>query len=181
MIRRFRRVVVFVLVFATLLIVIQPQNVHASGSGPHAAIRTDTVSCSGQSCENQDPLQTGCASLTVGGAKMANASAILDSSTGLVLARVYNWYSNTCNTNWVQAEVLPNNPHAYSNVKIQIDIYRSNNTPVYCYPVNCKSFDTQDVNPMWSNMAYAPTVEAYAEVVVQDPIDGLYYSGTIGA
>jgi hypothetical protein len=99
MIQHFHRLLASVLIFATLLILIQPQNALASGSGPHTTIRTDAVSCSGQSCENLDPLQTGCASLSVGGAKMVNASAILDNSTGLVLARIYNWYSKTCNMN----------------------------------------------------------------------------------
>ena len=183
--RRFHRVLTYAAMFTILVVLIQPPTALAAGSGPHVitthGIKAIAISCSGQGCENQDPFQTGCGSLTAGGAQMVNASAVLDNSTGLILARVYNWYSSVCQTNWVQAEVLPDNPNAYPNAKIQIDIYRGNNTPVYCYPVDCVSFDTHEVNPMWSNMAYAPFVTAYAEVVVQDPIDGLYYSGSIGA
>ena len=62
---------------------------HGTGVKPHAVI----IPCTepDATCENQDPITSGCADLTVGGAKMANAGAIAvgPASNPVVIARVY--------------------------------------------------------------------------------------------
>ncbi|WP_040444096.1 hypothetical protein [Ktedonobacter racemifer] len=111
---------------------------------------------------------------------MANAGAIAvgPASNPVVIARVYNWYSAACGTNWTQAEVTS----AYSSLKIRIDIYRGNSQPVYCYPDDCHSFTTLNSGVQtWTNMALASQVFAYAEIVVLSPTDNLYHSATVAA
>ena len=148
---------------------------HGSGSaGPRHTTKAATTSfydC-GDTCENQDPYTTGSGSLS-NGAYMANAESIFDQS-GTKLAMVGNWYSPECGTNW-------NVTYLYASTATKISIYRDNTLPTYCYPTDCNSFYTQSASPLWTNMAYAPTTNAYAITTARSPNDQLYYTANIGA
>ena len=141
-----------------------------NSSGPYHSSRIQTITnnCGG-TCDNQDPYQTGCSQ----GAYIANSSAIIDKQ-GTKLISVYNWYSPSCGTNWNVTELA-------GSIATKISIFRTNSLPSYCYPVDCTSFYKGKASPMWTNMAYAPTIEAYADATAQSPNDHVYYSISLGA
>ena len=130
-----------------------------NSSGPYHSSRIQAITnnCGG-TCDNQDPYQTGCSQ----GAYIANSSAIIDKQ-GTKLISVYNWYSPSCGTNWNVTELA-------GSIATKISIFRTNSLPSYCYPVDCTSFYKGKASPMWTNMAYAPTIELMQTLLLRVPM-----------
>ena len=164
-------VLILAFVIPTQLAFAATQSGGSNSSHRTQAGATTYYDCGG-TCENQDPYTTGCGSLS-NGAYMANAESIIDQS-GTKLAMIANWYSPECGTNWNETDL-------YASIATKVSIFRTNALPTYCYPTDCTSFYTQTASPLWTNMAYAPDIQAYATTTAQSPNDHLYYTVSIGA
>ncbi|GCE22128.1 hypothetical protein [Dictyobacter kobayashii] len=98
-----------------------------------------------------DPLQTGCWN----NAYIANSATLQDHyNSSKTVATIYNWYSRSCITNWVEVEY-----DTSVTTGIRIDIHKigtDNSEPVginhQCYPTDCYSTYTGDLSPTWSDM-----------------------------
>ena len=77
---------------------------HAFAAGLHAppvqSLTTGHPSCSGRSCNGQDPYATGCAGQNWDSWKVVTSDPVRDNSTGEQVGWVQLWWSETCQTNW---------------------------------------------------------------------------------
>jgi hypothetical protein len=86
-----------------------------------------------------DPQDSGCWN----NAKWANWGSL---SVGGYTVQAINWYSYSCNTNWV--EISWNSGTA---VQTQVGI-NDNYSSQQCYPTDCHSYYTGGLSPSWTDM-----------------------------
>lgn len=97
-----------------------------------------------------DPYDSGCAN----NAQPVNSGHMYDTIHGFWVADIYNWYSYSCNKNWV---IVYYNTGAVTN-GIQIDIHRQYGIgdPVgsthQCWPTDCRSHYYGRLSPTWTDM-----------------------------
>lgn len=149
--RKFR----YLLIIASLLAVLAGMSVHGtahaqttSHSNGFVTVPTN-ITCLAYSCDNTDPVITGCAA-----DQQTAATAPLAFPTGQQIGEVDIMYSPTCDTNWAYVWLYgQNSPDTY----LSAQTCQPDNITGSCTDVMDSNSLDNNPNDIWSNQMYAPT------------------------
>ncbi len=145
-----------------------------------AATHPATATCTGDGCDNLDPIVTNCNDSTAKTVKQVNITGAANTPDAGTLALVEERYSVTCGTNWTRFTTYVGNVNALATIERVLEpnvVYLKYCVPVSCYAANNSAYPSG--YPSWTNMVYAPTTPAKACGTVVSMTTGRTYRACV--